>query len=603
MGLAAAAVAFGSSAASSATQRPVPATPTLDRVPGTIVIAQAAISSAQLRRRLQRDGWSKITVDTNDRFPDQYVVQACRGADRFRLMVNRRGQFTQRLKLGRCSGASAGSGRVDDAPRAVSLNDVRTRLRSDGYRKIRFTDRTLPRYVAEACQRGRKFRLVINRRGQVRDRSRIGRCETVADNDSNTGTPGRPLAQIRDSLRNSGYRNIRFTDRQLPRYVAEACQRGRKFRLVINRRGQIRDRSRIGRCNADNAGGGQTAALSDIRDRLRRNGWSAIRFTDRSLPRYVAEACRRGNRFRIELNRRGNIRFRQRIGRCRGAEPIQQASLKPRDVRRVLRARGFNRIRFTDRSLPRYQAEACKRDRRFELTINRFGQITDRRRRGRCRSDDRAERVSLPEIRDLLKARRYYRIRFTDRELPGYAARACRNRNEFALRINRFGEVRSRRQVGSCVAPERGFFTEPRIRRRFDINLLRRQERIYADDCQDYFEDLLADNTINFAVASAQIEEDSFDLLEKLSFVASRCPGTSIDIAGHTDSDGSRASNQRLSERRALSVVRFLQRNDVPGSRVRAIGFGEERPIASNATASGRRANRRIEFVVNWDEG
>ncbi|MEO0618250.1 MAG: hypothetical protein AAFZ01_03120 [Pseudomonadota bacterium] len=415
--------------------------------------------------------------------------------------------------------------RIIVAQAALSPQQVRNRLRGNGYRDIRFTDRTLPRYVAEACQRGRRFRLVINRRGQVRDRSRIGRCD-VASTGNNVNRPDGavPLRQIRDRLRNGGYRNIRFTDRQLPRYVAEACLQGRKFRLVLNRRGQVRDRSRIGRCDTPNAGGGQTAALGDIRDRLRRNGWSAIRFTDRSLPRYVAEACRRGNRFRIELNRRGNIRFRQRIGRCRGAEPVQQASLNPRDVRRILRARGFNRIRFTDRRLPRYQAEACKRDRRFELTINRFGQITDRRRRGRCRSDDRAERVSLPEIRDLLKARRYYRIRFTDRELPGYAARACRNRNEFALRINRFGEVRSRRQVGSCVAPERGFFTEPRIRRRFDINLLRRQERIYADDCQDYFEDLLADNTINFSVASAQIEEDSFDLLEKLAFVASRCP-------------------------------------------------------------------------------
>ncbi|MEL6422874.1 MAG: OmpA family protein, partial [Pseudomonadota bacterium] len=106
---------------------------------------------------------------------------------------------------------------------------------------------------------------------------------------------------------------------------------------------------------------------------------------------------------------------------------------------------------------------------------------------------------------------------------------------------------------------------------------------------------------INFAVASAEIDEESADLLDRLAFVAERCPDTSIEIAGHTDSDGSRASNQRLSEARAVSVARYLRRQGVPRARLGAIGYGENRPIATNATAAGRRANRRIDFVVNWD--
>jgi outer membrane protein OmpA-like peptidoglycan-associated protein len=76
-----------------------------------------------------------------------------------------------------------------------------------------------------------------------------------------------------------------------------------------------------------------------------------------------------------------------------------------------------------------------------------------------------------------------------------------------------------------------------------------------------------------------------------------------IVVEGHTDSQGSAASNQGLSERRAQSVVSFLISRGVPADQIRAQGVGPTRPIADNASAEGRANNRRVEIIVQPVEG
>ncbi|MGD8341078.1 MAG: OmpA family protein, partial [Gammaproteobacteria bacterium] len=66
----------------------------------------------------------------------------------------------------------------------------------------------------------------------------------------------------------------------------------------------------------------------------------------------------------------------------------------------------------------------------------------------------------------------------------------------------------------------------------------------------------------------------------------------------HTDSTGSDAYNQQLSERRAASVASYLRTRNVLGDRIIEVGMGETRPIADNATDSGRQANRRVELTL-----
>ena len=71
-----------------------------------------------------------------------------------------------------------------------------------------------------------------------------------------------------------------------------------------------------------------------------------------------------------------------------------------------------------------------------------------------------------------------------------------------------------------------------------------------------------------------------------------------ITIEGHTDSVGSDASNQALSERRAAAVRDYRVSRNVPAGRMTVTGLGETTPVATNDTAAGRQQNRRVELVI-----
>ncbi len=77
---------------------------------------------------------------------------------------------------------------------------------------------------------------------------------------------------------------------------------------------------------------------------------------------------------------------------------------------------------------------------------------------------------------------------------------------------------------------------------------------------------------------------------------------TNVVIVGHTDSDGSDSYNQQLSERRGRSAEDYLRSLGVASSRLASRGRGETEPVASNATESGRRQNRRVEVAIFADD-
>ncbi len=118
------------------------------------------------------------------------------------------------------------------------------------------------------------------------------------------------------------------------------------------------------------------------------------------------------------------------------------------------------------------------------------------------------------------------------------------------------------------------------------------------DACVGRFEILSRTDDIYFAPGSAALEEASFPLLDAVADIVKRCPELNIQIEGHTDNVGKRAYNQNLSEQRAGSVVQYLSSQGIGSARMTAIGFGEDKPIANNATRKGRWKNRRIEFSV-----
>jgi OOP family OmpA-OmpF porin len=103
---------------------------------------------------------------------------------------------------------------------------------------------------------------------------------------------------------------------------------------------------------------------------------------------------------------------------------------------------------------------------------------------------------------------------------------------------------------------------------------------------------------VYFATNSDRIAPKYYAELNKFGEALARLPST-VEISGHTDSLGSDQLNQALSERRARSVKRYLERHfALPAERLIAKGHGKGRPRASNETGSGRRQNRRIEVAL-----
>ena len=103
---------------------------------------------------------------------------------------------------------------------------------------------------------------------------------------------------------------------------------------------------------------------------------------------------------------------------------------------------------------------------------------------------------------------------------------------------------------------------------------------------------------VTFATNSADLSPQFFDVLTSVSKVVTEFDQTVVEVAGHTDSTGSDAYNQGLSERRATSVANYLRNQGVIQQRLLTIGLGEGMPVADNTTASGRQLNRRVEITL-----
>ncbi|GHC55928.1 OmpA family protein [Neogemmobacter tilapiae] len=103
---------------------------------------------------------------------------------------------------------------------------------------------------------------------------------------------------------------------------------------------------------------------------------------------------------------------------------------------------------------------------------------------------------------------------------------------------------------------------------------------------------------ITFAPGSAEIDGSASKTIDAVAEALTRCPDVAFEIAAHSDSQGSEGGNKALSQARAEAVLLSLQGRRAPVGLIRAVGYGEERPIADNGTEEGREANRRIEITL-----
>ncbi len=102
--------------------------------------------------------------------------------------------------------------------------------------------------------------------------------------------------------------------------------------------------------------------------------------------------------------------------------------------------------------------------------------------------------------------------------------------------------------------------------------------------------------TILFNSGKSTIKEESNKALGDIIAILKEYPTAKFTVEGHTDSVGSNKLNQRLSDARANSVKNYLTENGVDQFRLSAVGYGEDRPIATNKTRAGRAQNRRVEI-------
>lgn len=120
------------------------------------------------------------------------------------------------------------------------------------------------------------------------------------------------------------------------------------------------------------------------------------------------------------------------------------------------------------------------------------------------------------------------------------------------------------------------------------VNVVRKENNLTLD----------MPGSITFKSDSADLNASFYPILDKVASTLTEYGDTVIEVAGHTDSNGTAAYNKALSERRAQSVAAYLTSRGVKQQRLIVVGAGEDRPVASNATAEGRQLNRRVELTI-----
>lgn len=123
-----------------------------------------------------------------------------------------------------------------------------------------------------------------------------------------------------------------------------------------------------------------------------------------------------------------------------------------------------------------------------------------------------------------------------------------------------------------------------------------RGAKVDATGC--VIEQTLTMRDVTFETNSAKLTLNGRRILDTVVAFLKSEPTVNAVVEGHTDSRGSDAYNQKLSQARAAAVRDYLVEHGIPASRLESAGFGESRPVASNDTDNGREMNRRVEFVL-----
>lgn len=350
-------------------------------------------SEAEFKAHLAQNGFNRI--DTVKLGLSESKFDACKGDKRYRVKFKWTGQTSQKV-IGNCRAS-------------ITQKQVRRILKDRGYRRINIEDRA-GKFLAVGCLNKDRYRVEVNDFGDIGRERRIGSCQ-------NDLSP----ADIAAKLEDAGFNRINFTDRQLPRYVTEACERKDRVELVMNRFGEIVESQRIGKCRS-------AISPDEITAILREKGYRRITLIDGQLPRYIAQACKKGKRFEVTMNRWGNVSNEVQVGQCRNAYSEEQIIASMRD-------NGYKNISIKMDG-KNYLTRGCKQNRLNEIILTRFGELVSRNDLGSC---------DAPRINDLAET-----LRNRGLSKLHFFVEACRGNKKVRISFDEFANRTGRQVIGNC---------------------------------------------------------------------------------------------------------------------------------------------------------
>jgi outer membrane protein OmpA-like peptidoglycan-associated protein len=105
---------------------------------------------------------------------------------------------------------------------------------------------------------------------------------------------------------------------------------------------------------------------------------------------------------------------------------------------------------------------------------------------------------------------------------------------------------------------------------------------------------------LEFPANQSVLRGENFPLLAKVAKVIKGFEGSSVVVEGHTDSDGGKKSNIKLSTERAQAISKYLISNEaISEEKISAAGYGYDRPLETNKTEKGKAQNRRVDIIIN----
>ena len=316
---------------------------------------------------------------------------------------------------------------------------------------------------------------------------------------------------------------------------------------------------------------------------------------------------------------RNAVRIAERVGAAREAAAIyanavaqleraEQLALQPRVDRRALVSASREAVQTAEdaREAAARRAEASRLDderralaaREAEARAQALAEEERRLRAEKERAAAEADRQAAERLR--AEADRANREAQAAAEAARRAQAEAEERRLAALRQQEAAEAEA--EKSRAAARELDVQLQQLIKDREALRATLHQQLNLILETRDTARGLIVNlSDVTFATGEATLQPGARERLARISGILASHPTLRLEVEGHTDSVGSDAFNQGLSERRAESVRNYLVQQGVPAATITAAGFGKTRPVATNDTAEGRQMNRRVELVVSGE--